>query len=88
MEGKGISGDSVIYTSLAYAYWKVGKASAASSILEEMARRRLMITVKLYRCFSASDASENNVSQIFWNHMVDRGLMLRHTMNKIQQMLI
>ncbi|KAG4957751.1 hypothetical protein JHK82_043583 [Glycine max] len=88
MEGKGISGESVIYTSIAYAYWNVGNVSAASSMLEEMARRRLMITVKLYRCFSTSDANENKVSQIFWNHVMDRGLMSRNTMNKIQQKLI
>ncbi|KAL5159616.1 Pentatricopeptide repeat-containing protein [Glycine soja] len=76
MEGKGISGESVIYTSIAYAYWNVGNVSAASSMLEEMARRRLMITVKLYRCFSTSDANENKVSQIFWNHVMDRDMTL------------
>jgi hypothetical protein len=88
MEGKGISGDSVIYTSLAFAYWKSGNTNAASNILDEMARRILMVTVKIYRCFSAPDASENKVSQMFWDHLVERGLMSRNTMYKIQQMLI
>jgi pentatricopeptide repeat protein len=88
MEGKGISGDSVIYTSLAFAYWKSGNTNAASNILDEMAKRMLMVTVKIYRCFSAPDASENKVSQMFWDHLVERGLMSRNTMYKIQQMLI
>ncbi|MED6112136.1 hypothetical protein PIB30_058953 [Stylosanthes scabra] len=87
MEGKGISADSVIYTSIAYAYWKTGKTSAASNVLAEMGRKKLMITMKLYRCLSGSDdKSVNKVSQIFWDHVVDFGLMSRNTMNKIHQM--
>ncbi|XP_057453627.1 pentatricopeptide repeat-containing protein At5g38730 [Lotus japonicus] len=89
MEGNGISGDSVIYTSLAYAYWKSGKTSVASNVLEEMAKRRLIITAKIYSCFSVPDGhGENKVSQMFWDHVVERGLMSRNTMRKIQQMLI
>ena len=89
MEGKGISADSVIYTSIAYAYWKAGNTNAASNVLVEMARKRLMITIKLYRCIrGADDNSESKVLQIFWDHVVDLGLMSRNTMNKIQQMAI
>ncbi|KAL5062230.1 hypothetical protein RYX36_023967 [Vicia faba] len=87
MEGKGISGDSVIYTSVAFAYWKSGNTNAASNVLEEMARRMLKINAKIYRCFSAPDASENKVSQMFWDHVVERGLMSRNTMYKIKQNL-
>ncbi|KAI9070714.1 hypothetical protein K1719_047323 [Acacia pycnantha] len=86
MEGRGILGDSVVYTSLAYAYWKLGNAKLASNILEDMTRRRLMITSKIYKCFGSSLGSENHTSCSFWNYVVERGLMSRNTMNKIKQM--
>ncbi|RVW44705.1 Pentatricopeptide repeat-containing protein [Vitis vinifera] len=66
MQGKGMKGDSVVYTSLAYAYFKAGKAIAASDMLDEMDKRRLMITLKIYRCFSASYAGDGSILGLFW----------------------
>ncbi|KAJ0042819.1 hypothetical protein Pint_18875 [Pistacia integerrima] len=43
MQENDISGDSVIYTSLAYAYWRAGKANATLDMLEEMYKRRACI---------------------------------------------
>ncbi|OMO52692.1 hypothetical protein COLO4_37044 [Corchorus olitorius] len=85
MQGKGIAGDSVIYTSLAYAYWKMGKVNAASDVLNEMYKRRLMITLKIYRCFSASYAGDNSILGFFWNHVVERGLMSKSILKDIEQ---
>ncbi|KAE9449404.1 hypothetical protein C3L33_18691, partial [Rhododendron williamsianum] len=55
---KGNIRRSVVYTSLAYAYLKTGEVTVASDLLDEMYRRRLMITLKLYRSFSASYADD------------------------------
>lgn len=84
MQGNGISGDSVIYTSLAYAYWRAGEPKACSDILDDMYRRRLMITLKIYRSFSASYAKDNEILDLFWSHVVDRGLMSKHIFKEMQ----
>lgn len=86
MQKNGIAGDSVIYISLAYAYWRAGKANATLDMLEEMYRRRLMITLKLYKCFNASYANDNNILGLFWNHVVERGLMSKNIVKEMQQM--
>ncbi|KAK2642127.1 hypothetical protein Ddye_023890 [Dipteronia dyeriana] len=85
MQGNGISGDSVIYTSLAYAYWKAGNANAASNMLEEMYKRRLMVTLKIYKCFNASYANDNMLG-LFWNHVVERGLISKNIQKEMQQL--
>ncbi|KAK3029973.1 hypothetical protein RJ639_038778 [Escallonia herrerae] len=65
MQGRGISRDCVVYTSLAYAYLKAGKEAAASDLLDEMYHRRLMIIIKIYRSFNASYAGDNNIFGYF-----------------------
>ncbi|CAI0455533.1 unnamed protein product [Linum tenue] len=84
MKEKGISGDSVIYTSLAYAQWKSGNVSVASDLLDEMYKRRLMITLKLYRSFCASFAGDDKILGLFWSHVVDRNLMSKNTLKDLQ----
>ncbi|KAF2313720.1 hypothetical protein GH714_012956 [Hevea brasiliensis] len=84
MQEKGILADSVIHTSLAYAYWKIGKANAASDLLDEMYRRRLMITVKIYRCFNASYAGDKSILNLFWNLMVGRRIMSKNILKDMQ----
>lgn len=85
MQGNKLSGDSVIYTSLAYAYLKAGKSSAATLMLDEMYKRRLLVTQKIYKCFNASYASGNDILRVFWDHMVERGLMSKSIINEMQQ---
>lgn len=85
MQEKGILGDSVTHTSLAYAYWKLGKANAASDMLDEMYRRRLMITVKIYKCFNASYAGDSSILSLFWDHMVGRRLMSKSILKDLEQ---
>ncbi|CAN6542227.1 unnamed protein product [Malus baccata var. baccata] len=85
MREKGISGDSVIYTSLAYAYLKAGKSCVVSAMLDEMYKRRLMVTRKIYRSFSASYARDNDIIRLFWDHMVKRGLMSKNVITKEMQ---
>lgn len=85
MQGKGILGDSVVFTSLAYAYLRAGKSSVVSGMLDEMYKRRLMITRNIYRSFNASYASENDILRLFWDHMVERGLMSKTVLVKEMQ---
>jgi pentatricopeptide repeat protein len=84
MKDKGIFGDSVIYTSLAYGYWKVGKVNVTSDILDEMYKKRLMITLKIYRSFNASYASDNSILSLFWNHVLERRLMSKNILKDMQ----
>ncbi|XP_022157769.1 pentatricopeptide repeat-containing protein At5g38730 [Momordica charantia] len=86
MEHRGISGDSVIYTSLAYAYWKEGKSNLALGMLCEMTKRRLMVTLKIYRCFNASYGCDNRILHLFWDHVAERGLMSRSITVEIRKM--
>lgn len=84
MNGKGISGDCVVYTSLAYAYFKVGDSAAAAVLLDEMDKKRLMVTVKVYKSFNASFSNDSSLLDIFWGNLVQRGLMSKTTCNHIQ----
>lgn len=84
MQLRGISGDSVIYTSLAYAYWKEGNSNLASEMLSEMTKRSLLITLKIYRCFNASYGCDNHILHLFWDHATERGLMSKSIIKEIQ----
>ena len=86
MQGKGISGDSVVYTALAYSYLKAGKATVASQMLDEMAKRRLRITLKIYKSFNASYVGDSSILPRFWDHVVERGLMSKNIIEEMQQM--
>ncbi|CAN1162754.1 Pentatricopeptide repeat-containing protein At5g38730 [Linum perenne] len=85
MKEKDISGDSVVYTSLAYSQWKVGNVSAASDLLDEMYKKRLMITLKIYKSFSASYAGDDKILSLFWSHVADRRLMSKSILKDLQQ---
>ncbi|KAF8012778.1 hypothetical protein BT93_I0818 [Corymbia citriodora subsp. variegata] len=84
MKEKGISGDSVIYSSLAYAYMKAGNTAASSAMLDDMYKRRLMITLKIYRSLNASCIGDENILRLFWNEVVGRGLMSKGIFKDIQ----
>ncbi|KAL5582034.1 hypothetical protein UlMin_014476 [Ulmus minor] len=84
MQENKLSGDSVVYTSLAYAFMRAGKSRDAAMMLDEMYRRRLMITRKIYRCFNGSYASDNEIILIFWDHLVERGLMSKSLLKEMQ----
>ncbi|KAK3018710.1 hypothetical protein RJ639_005051 [Escallonia herrerae] len=86
MQGRGISGDCVVYTSLAYAYLKAGKEAAASDLLDEMYHKRLMITMKIYRSFIAPYAGDNNILAIFWDLASVKGLFSKTMFKHIQQL--
>ncbi|PON58019.1 Tetratricopeptide-like helical domain containing protein [Parasponia andersonii] len=85
MQGKKVSGDCVVYTSLAYANMKAGKSSVVMVLLDDMYKRRLMITRKIYRSFNDSYASDNEIIRIFWDHMVERGLMSKGLLKEMQK---
>ncbi|XP_038893420.1 pentatricopeptide repeat-containing protein At5g38730 [Benincasa hispida] len=85
MQLRGISGDSVIYTSLAYAYWKEGKSNLSSEMLSEMTKRSLLINLKIYRCFNASYGCDNRILHLFWDHVAERGLMSKSITKEIQR---
>lgn len=86
MQTKGVRGDSLIYATLAYAYFKVGKFGAASYLLDDMYRRRLMITLKTYKSFNASYSDENTLIDMFWSNVMQRGLISRTVYDDIQQL--
>ncbi|CAN4119863.1 unnamed protein product [Withania somnifera] len=88
MQTKGVLGDSLIYATLAYAYFKIGKVDAASYLLDDMYRRRLMITLKMYKSFNASYYDENTFLDMFWSKVVQRGLISRMVYDDIQQLKI
>ncbi|OWM82042.1 hypothetical protein CDL15_Pgr001616 [Punica granatum] len=84
MQEKGISGDSIIYTSLAYAYLK-GDVKSSSALLDDMYNKRLMITLKIYRSFNASYAGESHILRLFWDNLVGRGLISKAILKDIEQ---
>ncbi|KAI5683740.1 hypothetical protein M9H77_04968 [Catharanthus roseus] len=86
MNSKGISGDSLVYTSLAYAYLKLGNMSAASVLLDEMYKKMLMVTVKLYKSFSVSFASDSSLLDIFSRNLLEKGPMSKTTYTHIQEL--
>lgn len=87
MLGKGISGDSIIYTSMAYAYWKMGDVNVSSDFLNEMYKRRLMVTLKIYRCLNASYAGDDkSVLSFFWKHLAERGLISKSILKDMEQL--
>ena len=62
------------------------KAIASSDMLDEMAKRRLMITLKIYRCFSASYAGDGSILGPFWGHVIERGLISKNILKHIQEL--
>nr|GEX25860.1 hypothetical protein [Tanacetum cinerariifolium] len=85
MQRKGISGDSVMFTSLAYAYLKAGDTTTGLKIFNEMYKMRLMITHKIHKSFSASYAGDKGILETFWNLAVERGLLSRNTLKQIAE---
>lgn len=81
-----ILGDSIIYISLAYAYFRAGEAVAASGLLDEMYKRRLMVTLKIYRSISASYSNDGGKLDVFWDTLTERGLISKPIYAQIQQM--
>ncbi|VFQ65535.1 unnamed protein product [Cuscuta campestris] len=82
---RGISGDSVVCTSLAYAYFREGNMKGASDLLDEMYRRRLMVTLKLYKSLNASYRDDNGgLVCLFWNDLWQRGLLSKSVMETVQ----
>ncbi|EPS67755.1 hypothetical protein M569_07017, partial [Genlisea aurea] len=79
MKRREIVGDSVIFTNLAYAFWRNGDARGASSFFDEMHERRLMVTVKIFRSMEASYGSLPS----FWEALVGRGLISKATQKQI-----
>jgi hypothetical protein len=57
-------------------------------MLDEMDKRRLMITLKIYKSFNASYASDNSILPLFWDHVVERGLMSKNIIKEMQHMNI
>lgn len=86
MQTRGILGDTIIYTSLAYAYLRADDAVAASALLDEMYKRRMMVTLKIFKSINASYANQGNYLDIFWNNMVERGLISKTIYKQIQQL--
>ncbi|CAH9098306.1 unnamed protein product [Cuscuta epithymum] len=89
MKKRGILGDSVVLTSLAHAYFREGNRKAAYGLLDEMYRRRLMVTLALYKSLNASykDNDDNGSLDAFWNDLGQRGLISRSVHDSIQLQL-
>ncbi|PWA99746.1 tetratricopeptide repeat (TPR)-like superfamily protein [Artemisia annua] len=75
MQSKGISGDSVVFTNLAYAYLKAGDTTIGLKIFDEMYKMRLMITHNIHKM--------RFLTKVFWNLAVERGLLSRNTLKQI-----
>lgn len=84
MDAKGVSGDSLVYTVLALAYFREGKSSAATQTLNEMAKKNLDISRKIYKCVNASYANESNLLMMFWAHANEKGLISKKTRKLIR----
>jgi hypothetical protein len=66
-----------------YSIWKGGVFQAILVLLLLTGNQGTqMLPSKIYRCFSAPDGSENKVFQMFWDHVLERGLMSRITMTE------
>lgn len=85
MQGKGLSGDALVYTSLAYAYLNVGNLTAASEMFDDMYKKRLMITAKIYNWLCSSYADKNGILDLFWHHATERGLIVKNVFKLMQQ---
>ncbi|KAK1369053.1 hypothetical protein POM88_035145 [Heracleum sosnowskyi] len=83
---EGTFGDTVVLTSMAYAYLKVGNQVAAISFLDEMYKRRLMVTLKIYKSLSASYASDKGILDIFWDLVFNKNLVLKGLIKDIKQL--
>ncbi|XP_047319749.1 pentatricopeptide repeat-containing protein At5g38730 [Impatiens glandulifera] len=88
MNGKGILGDCVVCSSLAYAYFRGGNVAAASNIFEDMYRRRLMITPNIYRSLTTTYVDDDSVFGVFWDQLVARGLVSEIVQKQIQDLKI
>ncbi|KAF9609100.1 hypothetical protein IFM89_013354 [Coptis chinensis] len=51
---------------------KFGKLTLASDMLDDMTKRYLMITVKIYKSLNASFANDSDILRLFWGHVVER----------------
>ncbi|KAK6129082.1 hypothetical protein DH2020_037155 [Rehmannia glutinosa] len=86
MQTMGILGDTVIYSNLAYACFRAGDAVSVSALLDEMYKRRLMVTLKIFKSINASFASDGNHLDMFWDTLVERGLISKSIYKQIQQL--
>lgn len=84
MEKRGILGDSLIFSTLAYAYSRAGDSVSSSALLDEMHERRLLVTLQLYRSISASFADDGIKLDVFVDTLSDRGLISKTVYQKIQ----
>lgn len=85
MQGKGLSGDCLVYASLAYGYLSEGKPIAASEMLNDMLNTKLVITAKIYRSLSASYGNESGILDMLWHHAAEKGLIAKNVYKLMQQ---
>ncbi|KAL8471896.1 hypothetical protein ACS0TY_029218 [Phlomoides rotata] len=86
MGARGILGDSIVYVSLAYVYFRAGEAVAVSGLLDEMYKRRLVVTLGIFRSISASYSNDGSKLDVFWDTLTERGLISKPIYAQIQQM--
>lgn len=84
MHAKGVSGDVLVYTVLAFAYLREGKHGAAIQALNEMVKKNLDISKKVYDSVTASYADESDLLMIFWARANERGLIAKKALRLIQ----
>lgn len=85
MLGKGFVGDNLIYCTLAYGHLSAGKRIAACELLDEMVKKQLMITAKVYKCLSVSYAKESCILDLLWSHAIERALIARNVYKLMQE---
>lgn len=84
MQDKRISGDSIMYLSLAFAYLNAGKPMSASEMLDNMVKNQLRITAKIYNCLNASYADNNDVLTLLWSRAIEKCLISRNVYKLMQ----
>jgi pentatricopeptide repeat protein len=86
MDAKGVSGDGLVYTVLAFAYLREGKCNDAIQVLNEMVKKNLDISKKIYKSITASYADESDLLMMFWAHANEKGLLAKKVHRLVQNL--
>ncbi|KAK1326287.1 Pentatricopeptide repeat-containing protein [Acorus calamus] len=85
MKLKGVTGDSLVYAGMAFAFLGAGKQMAALDMLDEMVNKQMIVTARLYGCLKASYTNENGMLDQLWYHASKKGLIPKHVLKLIRQ---
>ncbi|KAJ4806077.1 Pentatricopeptide repeat-containing protein [Rhynchospora pubera] len=83
---KGLPGDGLVYTVLAFAYLREGQTSAAIETLNEMVVKNLEISRKIYVSVTSSYENETDLLMCLWAHASKKGLISKRVCRIIQNL--